>query len=90
MVKVLSSDNGGEYTPTEFKAYLAGKDIEHRLSVPRQSEQNGASEHMNRTLTGRARGIRLQADMSEEFWAEAVSHAYFLVILIFCQRPHLY
>jgi len=34
---------------------------------------------MNQTLTERARSIRLQADMSEEFWAEAVNHASYLV-----------
>ena len=34
---------------------------------------------MNRTLTERAHSIRLQADMSEEFWAEAVNHASYLV-----------
>jgi len=31
-VKVLRSNNGGEYTSTEFKAYLAGKGIEDQLS----------------------------------------------------------
>ena len=30
---------------------------------------------MNQTLTERALNIRLQADMSEGFWAEAVNHA---------------
>ena len=34
---------------------------------------------MNRTFTERARGIRLQADMSEEFWTEVVNHASSLV-----------
>ena len=34
---------------------------------------------MNQTLTERARGIRLHADMSEEFWVEAVNHAKYLV-----------
>ena len=33
-VKVLRSDNRGVYTSTEFKAYLAGKDIKHQLSIP--------------------------------------------------------
>jgi len=34
---------------------------------------------MNRTLTERARKIRLQANMSEGFKAETVSHACYLV-----------
>ena len=28
-VKVMRSDNGGEYISTEFKAYLADKGIKH-------------------------------------------------------------
>ena len=34
---------------------------------------------MNQTLKERARSIRLQADMSEGFWAKAVNHASYLV-----------
>ena len=34
---------------------------------------------MNRILTECACGIRLQADMSEGFWAEVVNHASYLV-----------
>ena len=66
-VKVLRSDNRGEYTTTEFKVYLIDKGIEHQLNIPGRLEQNGVAEHMNRTLTDRARSIKLQADMSEGF-----------------------
>jgi len=34
---------------------------------------------MNRTFTERARSIRSQADMSEEFWTEVVNHASYLI-----------
>jgi len=33
-MKFLRSDNGGEYTSAEFKAYLTGEDTEHQLSIP--------------------------------------------------------
>jgi len=78
-VKVLRFDNGGEYTSIEFKAYLAGENIKHQLSIPGRPDHNGVAERMNQTLTKRARSIRLQADMSEGFWAETVSHACYLV-----------
>jgi len=61
------------------KLTLTGKGIEHQLSISGQSEQNGVAERMNRTLTEYAQSIRLQADMSEGFWAEAVNHASYLV-----------
>jgi len=32
-VKVLRSDNEGEYTSKEFKDYLASKGIKHQLSI---------------------------------------------------------
>ena len=34
---------------------------------------------MNQTLIERARSMRLHANMSEGFWAEALSHASYLV-----------
>ena len=64
-----------EYTSKEFKDYLASKGIKRQLSIPVRSEQNRVVERMNQTLTERALSIRLQADMSEGFWAEAVNHA---------------
>ena len=78
-VKVLRSDNGSEHTSKEFKDYLASKSIKYQLSISGQLEQNGVAEHMNRTLTERARTIKLQADMSEGLWAEAVNHVSYLV-----------
>ena len=58
-VKVLRSDNGGEYTSKEFKDYLVSKGIKHQLSIPGQSEQNGVAERMNWILTEHARSIKL-------------------------------
>jgi len=63
----LRSNNEGEYIFIEFKTYLVGKVIEHQLSIPKRSEQNGVAELKNWTLTKRVHSIRLQADMSEEF-----------------------
>ena len=78
-VKVLRSDNGGGYTSTEFKTYLADKRIEHQLSIPGRPMQNGVAKCINRIFTERARNIRLKADMSVEFWAYTVNHASYLV-----------
>ena len=37
-VKVLKSDNGGEYTSKKFKDYLASKGIKHYLSISGRPE----------------------------------------------------
>jgi len=78
-VKVLRSDNIGEYTTMKFKAYLAGKGIEHQLSISRRLEHNIVVERMNQILTEHACSIRLQVDMSENFWANVVNHTSYLV-----------
>ena len=49
------------------------------LSISEELEQNRVAEHMNQILTERARSIRLWADMSEGFWAEAVNHVNYLI-----------
>ena len=78
-MKVLKSDNGGEYTFAEFKACLTSEGIGHQPSIPGRPDQNGVSKRTNRTFTERARSIRLQADMSERFLTEAMSHICYLV-----------
>ena len=78
-VKVWRSDNGGEYTSMEFKAYLAGKGIEHQVSISGRPEKNGVAERMNQTLTERARSIKSHADISKKIWAEVVNYVSYLV-----------
>jgi len=78
-VKFLRSDNVGEYTSSEFKEYLASEYIEHQLTIPGRLEQNGVVKRIDQILTERAHSMRLLANMSESFWAEAVSHASYLV-----------
>ena len=49
-LKVLWSDNGGEYTSGEFVEYLMSEGIRHELTVPKSPQQNGVAERLNRTL----------------------------------------
>ena len=49
-VKVLRTDNGGEYTSKEFEQYLKKQGRQHELTVPKTPHQNGVAERMNRTL----------------------------------------
>ena len=49
-VKILRSDNGGEYTSNEFEKYLESEGIIHQKSVPKNPEQNGLAERKNRSL----------------------------------------
>ena len=56
-VKKLRTDNGGEYTSTEFERYLKKEGIEHQYIIPKMPEQNGVSERMNRALVKAVRSM---------------------------------
>ena len=45
-LKALRTDNGGEYTSTEFETYLKKEGVRHELTVPKTPEQNGVAERM--------------------------------------------
>ena len=48
-IKILRSDNGGEYTSTEFNDfYKVG--IKRELTIPYNPQQNGVAERKNRTI----------------------------------------
>ncbi len=54
-LKVLRTDNGGEYTSNKFEQYLKKEGIKHKKTIPKTPEQNGVSERLNRTLVESAR-----------------------------------
>ncbi|CAI7877774.1 unnamed protein product [Closterium sp. NIES-53] len=49
-VKVICTDNGGEFIGADFEAVLKKKGIQHQLTVPYNPQHNGVAEHFNRTL----------------------------------------
>ena len=74
-VKVLRSDNGGEYLSSKFKEYLDKNGIHHELSVAYTPQQNGVAERMNRTLLELVRSTLHQKGIDKRFWAEALATA---------------
>jgi IS30 family transposase len=46
-LRVLCTDNGGEFTVAEFAAYCADEGIKHHFSAPYSPQQNGVVEHQN-------------------------------------------
>ena len=78
-VKKLRTDNGGEYTSTEFESYLKDEGVEHQYSIPKTPEQNGVSERMNRTLVETVRSMLADSRLPQRFWAEALSTAAYMI-----------
>ena len=74
-IKILRSDNSGEYTSKEFSNYLKKNGIQQQLSVLRTPQQNGIAERMNRTIQETAQSMIHNAGQVKKFWAEAVCTA---------------
>ncbi|KAK3880875.1 hypothetical protein Pcinc_014673 [Petrolisthes cinctipes] len=77
-IKILRTDNGGEYKSNDFEQYLIGEGIRHEYTIPKTPEQNGVSERMNRTLVEQIRAMLIDSGLPHRFWAEALSTACYL------------
>ena len=71
-VKILRSDNGGEYSSNEFQDYLKEEGIIHQTTVPYTPQQNGVAERFNRTIMEMVRTMLLASGMPKSFWGEAL------------------
>ena len=49
-IKILRSDNGGEYTSTEFNDFCKEAGIKRELTVPYNPQQNEVAERKKRTI----------------------------------------
>ena len=78
VINCIRSDNGGEYTSSDFAKYCSGKGISRQFTNPHSPQQNGVSERMNRTIMEGARSMLYQAKLPLKFWAEAVSTMVYL------------
>ena len=77
-LKAIRTDNGGEFTSKESEAHLTEEGVHHELTVPKNPEQNGVVERMNRTLVETARSMLINANLPHRFWAEALLTATYL------------
>lgn len=77
-IKILRSDNGGEFCSAEMENYLKRHGIIHQKTVPYTPEQNGLSERYNRSIVEKARCLLYDASFDKHLWAEAVNTAVYL------------
>jgi transposase InsO family protein len=78
-LRVLRTDNGGEFTSTEFALYYTDEGIQRHLSMPYSSQQNGVVERCNQTVVSMARAFLKQRGMSAKYWGEAVLTAVYIL-----------
>jgi transposase InsO family protein len=67
-LRVLRTDNGGEFTASEFASYCADEGIQRHYSAPYSPYKNGVVEQRNQTVVGMARALLKQRGMPAIFW----------------------
>ncbi|CAI7735681.1 unnamed protein product [Closterium sp. NIES-54] len=71
-VKVIRTDNGGEFIGADFESVLKKKGIQHQLTVPYNPQKNGVAERFNRNLQEGARTLLGCARLPDSFWVTAL------------------
>lgn len=62
-IKVLRSDNGGEYTSKDFKCFYADVGIGKELTIPYIPRQNGIAKRKNRAIIKVAKAMIHDQDL---------------------------
>ena len=79
-LQVLVSDNG-ELVSKETSNWCAKEGIEHQLTAPYTSAQNGRAERLHRTIQGKARTMRIDCNAPGSLWDEFFATAAYLTNL---------
>jgi hypothetical protein len=67
-LRVLRTDNGGEFTTTEFAAYCANEGVKRHFSAPYTLRQNGVVERRNQTVVVMAHAPEAAVEFWERRW----------------------
>jgi transposase InsO family protein len=79
-LKILVTDNG-EIVSKSTSDWCSAHGIEHQLTAPYTSAQNGRAERLHRTLFNKARSMRLACDAPPNLWEEFCATAAYLTNL---------
>jgi len=75
------SDGGGEYISTVFIKELFNSGVKHEITPAATPEMNGVAERLNRTLVESTKSILYEAELEDEWWAEAIMTVTYLTNL---------
>jgi transposase InsO family protein len=74
-LRVLRTDNGGEFSSVEFEMYCTEHGIERQYTAPYTPQQNGVDERWNQSVVTMARSLLKSRNVPVKFWGEAVATA---------------
>jgi transposase InsO family protein len=83
-IKVLRSDNGGEYTSNEIKDFSREAGIKRELTTPYNPQQNGVAERKKRLIVEAAKVMIHDQSLPMHLWAKASS----TVVYVQNRSPH--
>jgi transposase InsO family protein len=66
-LRVLRTDNSGEFTVAEFAAYCADEGIKCHFSTPHSPQQNGVVERRNQTMVATAWALLKKRRLSAKY-----------------------
>ncbi|KAH9774810.1 retrovirus-related pol polyprotein from transposon RE1 [Citrus sinensis] len=78
-IRVLHTDNGGEYMSTAIQQFLKSQGSVHQTTCVGTPQQNGVAERKNRHLLEVVRASLIQAHMPLSYWGEALASAAYLI-----------
>ena len=81
-IKILRSDNGGEYTSNEFKELCRYAIIKRDLTTPYNPQQNGVAKRKNRTIMEAVKAMIHGQDLPMHLWVEATRIAVYVQNMI--------
>jgi transposase InsO family protein len=77
-IKILRSDNGGEYTSKEFQKYCKYVGIKRDLTTPYNPQQNGVEKRKNITIMEAMKTMIHDQDIPMCLWEEATKIAVYV------------
>jgi hypothetical protein len=70
-IKILRTNNGGEYTSKEFVSFFKLERINMELTIPHNPQQNGVAERKNRSIEEIVKELLNYQGLSMYLWGEA-------------------
>lgn len=78
-LKVLRTNNGFEYTNSDFQAYCSENGILHQTSCPYIPKQNGVSERKHWHIVETSLALLYQSYLPYNYWSFALSIAAYFI-----------
>jgi transposase InsO family protein len=83
-IKILRSDNGGEFIADDFKTFCREVWIRRELTTPYNPQQNGVAERNNRSIMEVVKSMIHDRDLPMHLWEEATR----TFVYVYNKIPH--